>query len=462
MRTCASASAPPKFGEKEGSLGTVCRQSWPPHRREHLSSSTTGTTRSPVSTRCGLLASVIGLAFLGQPSLGQDGYVVLDRATDRGLFLVDPAGAITAITPTVPWQHAHSLVRDALGNFIVTVDVYAALGQNDGVYRASPAGEISAVAVGEQFAEPSGVAIDALGNYVVLNRTPEGRPQILRINPAGQMELLFEGRPLYVPIDIAIDHQGAYVITDRASAGRLFGAWTYLPENGAVYRFDPLTRQMTTVRSSVDENSNVKFDDLMGHLTGVVVDADGNYVVLEAPPHLDEQGHWEIPIGDTYLLRMRPDGEVFQTIHIPALDDYYCIGLDIAIDSQGDYIVADALGISNDKGRLFRVTPTGQVTTLLLTPLLGEPGGVVVLAVPPPPPPQIVGMSLVSGADPARIRFSWKSELGWRYRIQRASSLRGDAWQDMALPLSGTGAVIEFSDQCVGREPRFYRIRLSK
>lgn len=413
---------------------------------------------SPSQTAALILCLLVGTC------LAQDSYVVLDRSSYRGLFLVDPAQTISPVTPAtpvVPWQHAHSLARDAAGNAIVTVDVFAAMGHNDGVYRVSPLGEITPVLVGEQFAQPSGVVVDPGGNYVVLNRTGEGRPQVLRISPVGEMELLFEGRPLRVPIDLAIDLNGDYVITDRATAGRLYGIWTYFPENGAVHRFNPITRQMTTVRSSVDENDNVKFDDLMGHLTGVAIDADGNYIIIEAPPHLDDDFNWKIPIGDTYLLRMRPDGEILQTIHIPTLDDVYCIGLDVAIDSQGHYIVADAAGITNEKGRLLRVTPAGQVTSIVLTSLLGIPGGVVVLPAtePPLPPVHIVGMELVSGANP-RIRFAWKSEPGQQYRIQRTASVGDDAWQDLPFSISGTGDFIEFADQCAGSERGFYRVRL--
>lgn len=386
--------------------------------------------------------------------------MVLDRASYRGLSIVEAGGAITPLTPNVPWQHAHSVARDAAGNFLVTVNVSDPQGSVDGVYRVSPNGTVTPIAVGTPFDQPCGIALDAAGNCIVPNYIHEsGTTQLLRVSPAGQVEVLLEGRPLRQPVGIAIDGQGRYIITDRATAGRLYSVWTYLPENGAVYRFDPVTRVMTTVRSSVDADGNVKFNDLLGHLTGVAIDGAGSYIIIEAPPHLDDDSHWKIPIGDTYLLRMRPDGEILQTIHIPTLDDRYTIGLDVAIDSQGNYIVADAVGISNEDGRLLRVTPAGQVTSIVLTTLLGIPGGVVVLPGTGPPPPQIVGLNLIAGADPPRLRFTWKSETGQQYRVQRATSLGGD-WQDLAFLISGTGDFIEFSDQCAGADSGFYRIRL--
>jgi len=80
-------------------------------------------------------------------------------------------------------------------------------------------------------------------------------------------------------------------------------------------------------------------------------------------------------------------------------------------------------------------------------------------AVPPPSPPQIVGLQLVVGDEPPRIRFTWKSETGRQYRVQRAPSLNGP-WQDLAFTISGTGDFIEFSDACAGDSCGFYRIRL--
>jgi len=219
---------------------------------------------------------------------------------------------------------------------------------------------------------------------------------------------------------------------------------------------------MTTVRSSVDADGNVKINDLMDHLAGLAIDRDGNYLVIEAPAHLDNDGDWETPMGNTYLVRMRPDGEILQSICIPSLDDRYTVGLDVAVDREGNYIVADAVGISSASGRLLRVTPAGQVTSIILTSALGRPGGVVIqpASVPPPPSPEIVGLSLVVGADPPRIRFAWESSLGQQYRVQRADTLAGGAWQDLAFTISGTGDFIEFSDQCAGAACGFYRIRL--
>jgi sugar lactone lactonase YvrE len=407
------------------------------------------------------LVSLLALTIPAAVCHSQDSYVVLDRATERGLFLVESTGTITAITPTVPWQHADSVARDVFGNLLVTVNVSDAFGTTDGVYRVSPAGTVTSVAVGDAFDAPRGIAIDAAGRYVVLNyRYKDGKCQILRVDPAGQVEILSEDRPLRQPIGIAIDRHGDYIITDRASAGRIFSIWTELPENGAVYRFNPVTRLMTTVRSSVDANDNVKLDELMGHLTGVAIDSDGNYIIIESPPHLDDNGNWKTPIGDTYLLRMHPDGEILQTIHVPTLDDVYTIGLDVAIDGRGDYIVADAAGTTSSRGRLLRVTPQGQVSSIILTPVLGLPGGVVVLPGAPPQSPQIVHLSLVPGADQPRICFSWKSELGRSYRIQQALTLNGPDWQDLAFPISGTGNFIEFSHQCAGATSGFFRIRL--
>lgn len=319
-------------------------------------------------------AGVLSIALASVPVCpGQDSFVVLDRASHRGLYLVDAQGSVTALTPVVPWEYAHSVARDAAGNFLVTVDVSDSYGSADGVYRISPEGVITPVAVGLPFSWPRGIAIDEHGDYIVLNTASD--EQILRVSPSGQVEVLFQGAPLNTPMAVAIDAQGKYIIADSGS-GRTLA--TRLPFNGSVHRFDPVTGTIATIRSSLDVNG-YPASELLGYLTGIAIEKDGNLVLVEAPVGLGREHNWKVPTGSTYLVRMRPNGEIFQNIYIPPLDNAYVVGLDVAIDSQGNYVLVDALGITNDRGRLLRVTPAGEVTRIVDTTAIGIPGGVVVL-----------------------------------------------------------------------------------
>jgi hypothetical protein len=231
------------------------------------------------------------------------------------------------------------------------------------------------------------VAIDANGQYVVLDGSGDIVDEIhvasklIRVSPQGQATVLHTGVPLRFPTDIAIDAEGNYVIADRGTAGRVYGLGTVLPENGAVYRYLPATGEFVTVRSSVDQNGNARMDDLLGHVASVAIDGQGNYVVLEAPTHCDNRTctEWEFPVDEGWITRMRPNGEILQVFRVPDLEDKISMPLGLVIDSHGDYIIADAVGVTTGSGRILRMTPDGQFSIVLSSNLLGAPKDLVLL-----------------------------------------------------------------------------------
>jgi len=333
-----------------------------------------------MAIRCSLLGSMfVCLAGILLVQAG-DTYVVADWDSDRDLFEVTPEGAIRRITQGVPWEQIRSVAVDAQGNYILAVNIYES-GQNlDGIYRMSPEGVVTPVVAGDEVPEPLAIAIDANGDYIVINQRwwILEAAQILRITPAGEVTELHAGEPLHFPTDLAIDAQGNYVIVDRGSEGRVHGTWWSYTENGEVYRFNPVSKEFTVVYSALDADKNVIEDRMMSHLAGVAIDKDGNYVVVNSAPHLDSLGRWKTPTGNPSILRISPGGELLAEHYVPTLDNVYPIALGIGIGSDGNYIIADAVGTTDSSGRLLRMTPQGEVSTIILTNWMGQTGDVFV------------------------------------------------------------------------------------
>jgi sugar lactone lactonase YvrE len=388
---------------------------------------------------------------------GQNTYIVLDRTTGRGLFRIDGATEeITCITPTVTWEYAHSVALDKAGNYIVTVDISGAYGKNDGVYRVSPEGAITPVCVGEPLAEPRGLVVDADGNYVVLNEDRQGYAQILKVTPQGGLQLLFQGRPLDCPMDLAIDAQGNYVIADAQTHGYFMGHWSNLYGNGAVYRFNPKTLEIKTVRSSIDENKNATVDSLLGYYTGIAIDEDGNYVMCEAPLDLGTEHNWHTPTVASWITKMTPQGEILNSFGVGEIDNLYSVFLDIEIDQSGDYIVADAVGITSSTSRLVRIKPDGGRTSIAHSSLIGTLGSVQIMGAPKPPPPlKIIEHQFEPGTRKLTLR--WETQTGCFYRVDGRWRLETGAWAELTTPILGTGAIAEFHESC-STPSRFYRI----
>jgi DNA-binding beta-propeller fold protein YncE len=328
--------------------------------------------------------SVFITLFISGNTWAFDSLVLVDRGYDQDLFTVTSDGQVYGVTNGVPWERASSVAVDDEGNFIVTVDIYSAYENSDGLYEVTQIGTVSTIAAGDLaeahdlFTDPTGIAIDSRGNYIIVDQG-WGPARIISVTPEGQATILYEGSPLLNPTGIAIDANGHYIITDRSTRGRYLGVSTFFDENGAVYRFNPTTQALTTICSDIDANGNANMSGILGHLAGIAIDDQGNFIITEPPAHL-ENGDMETPTGYAYLVIISPMGEILGHIHIPDLDNQIAMPYGIAIDDNGDYIVADGIGTTSQNGRILRVKPSGEASIIVESDQFSRPGGLALIS----------------------------------------------------------------------------------
>jgi DNA-binding beta-propeller fold protein YncE len=338
-----------------------------------------------------LIVCIIFFAILSNIVFAYD-FLLVDRGSDQDVFHCTSDGQFSRLTNGVPWEKASSGIIESGGSVIVAVYVYPTFPwpevNYNGLYRISN-GTISAIAIGEPFIRPSAMAVDRDGNYIVVDQG-YGPARIIKVTPNGQVFVIYEATSalhnLENPTDIEIDGNGHYVITDHTSKGVYsfmgFTSPIWYEENGSVYRFNPENGELSVVLSSVDDDGYLK-DELLGHLAGLAIDSNGNYIIVEAPPHLDD-GKIETPTGYAYLHQMSPSGDILKTTHIPHLNNLITLPLDIEIDPDGNYIVADAIGTVNTNGRILKITPNGNISIVMTSNEFESPVGLFIEPIPSP------------------------------------------------------------------------------
>lgn len=199
------------------------------------------------------------------------------------------------------------------------------------------------------FSEPFGIAVDRRGNVIVADGGQANR--IRRISPDGKVETIAGSTEGYVdrpgrsaafntPSGMALDKKGNLIIADTSN-NRIRklasdGAVSTLAGSGATGHKDGLA-------------SEAQFDGPVG----IALDAQGNIVV-----------------ADTYndlIRKVSPDGQVTTIAGAglpgfkdgPAADAQFDTPCGVAVDAQGNIIVADT-----GNRALRKITPQGEVITL--------------------------------------------------------------------------------------------------
>jgi sugar lactone lactonase YvrE len=302
--------------------------------------------------------------------------VLVDRGYYQDLFMVDSAGNLSRITNGVPWERAADLAVDAFGNYIVAVDIYSAYG-GDGLYKVTPDGQVSKISDDPLLDNPTAVTLDSNGNYVVINRIGS----IIYVTTQGQVTRIYRAASgadpgdvtLRAPTDIVIDKDGHYIITDK-TVGLTGGPYSTRKSDGALYRFYPANQELALITSAVDPVSKIlDFNALLGYFKAIAIDRSGNYVLVSWT--LDDS---DDITAEQYVSKMSPSGTIVgNDLYIDDLDGKVSMPYGIAVDSNGDFIIADGVGDTSSTGRILRMTPDGQTSVIVSSDQLAKPGRLI-------------------------------------------------------------------------------------
>jgi sugar lactone lactonase YvrE len=245
---------------------------------------------------------------------------------------------------------------------IVVADRFAdpaGLGGDTGaIFKVDQAsGTVSVLATSPQFRDPFGIAIDAQGNLLVVDEDadPAGlggnTGAVFRFAP-GSPPAALTSSPLFVdPRGIEVDSQGNVVIAD-SNAGPAGDA-------GAVFRFAPGGPPQPLASGPPFEAP-----------TDVAIDAQGNVVVSDLAA--DPAG---LGVDTGAVFRFAP-GSPPATL---ATSPLFKAPEAVAIDAQGNVVVADAAGGgAGNPGQIFRFAPGAEPGVLAAGSPFRDPGGVAI------------------------------------------------------------------------------------
>jgi Ca2+-binding RTX toxin-like protein len=219
---------------------------------------------------------------------------------------------------------------------------------------------IGAIALVGGLAAPAQAQLNP-GDIVVADRNanplgPIGDGAIFKVDPAtGAVSVLATSAQFDNPFDVALDADGNVLVVDRdADPAGLAG------DTGAVFRFAPGQAPAVLATSPL-------FDDP----AGVALDAQGN--VLVADLDADPAGLGGNPGA---IFRFAP-GEAPSAL---ATSAQFVTPNDVALDAQGNVLVADAnadpAGLGGNPGAIFRFAPGQAPASLVTGPPFADPLGV--------------------------------------------------------------------------------------
>ncbi len=230
---------------------------------------------------------------------------------------------------------------DINGNVII---VDSGNNNNDaGIYKLTPAGVLSVVknvSGGAGWAGSmglTGIAIDANGNYIMTGKDSGSNYAIMIYNITDGSDSVIYNGPfpdnLDYPYGIDIDQYGNYIVVGGYE-------WDESPtSNGSYIAIYNITDSSFTQINSTTQAGGAG-SGLLGYMTGVKVDANGEYIVSD--------GNYNS------LYKINRSGQV------AVITTGLTGGWGVSIDSNGDYIVTDNNGIK-------RVSAAGGLITNLNT-----------------------------------------------------------------------------------------------
>ena len=271
------------------------------------------------------------------------------RWTKRLLF-----GLAATIGTTLSAIAAQAVTLNA-GDILVAD--FNAFGGSGGVIRVDPTtGAQTEVSSNQFFDFPRDITLDTSGNILVADAGAfDERGGVIRVDPTtGVQTEVSSGGSFINPNGITLDASGNIIVSD---GGRPSGG-------SALFRVDPITGAQTTVSSG------------FAPLSGNAVEASGDILVAE--------------LGD--LTRVDPvTGEQTTFSGREAGGKGLLVDpLDIALEANGDIVVADPLAFGGSGG-VIRVDPiTGEQNLVSSNQFFVDPVSIAV--VPIPEPSSILGL----------------------------------------------------------------------
>ena len=115
------------------------------------------------------------------------------------------------------------------------------------------------------------------------------------------------------------------------------------------------------------------FNALLGYFKAIAIDRSGNYVLVSWT--LDDS---DDITAEQYVSKMSPSGTIVgNDLYIDDLDGKVSMPYGIAVDSNGDFIIADGVGDTSSTGRILRMTPDGQTSVIVSSDQLAKPGRLI-------------------------------------------------------------------------------------
>jgi probable HAF family extracellular repeat protein len=216
----------------------------------------------------------------------------------------------------------------AAGDFIVGDGVTNFTNPSGSLFRVSADGS-TVTTLATLSACPSGVAVNGSGNFLV-NDPCSSPERILEVTPSGASSTFFAGGLLQNPVAIVRDGTSHIIVGDNV-ADKLF---RITPDGATIAEFKSLPNPSPSSAQSLE----------------LAVDRAGNVIV-----GYDSLGD---NLGTSEILRISPDGATTTTV---VTGDTIGGISGLAIESSGDYIVADYV-----QRQIVRVNATtGAVTTIV-------------------------------------------------------------------------------------------------
>ena len=259
------------------------------------------------------------------------GFVLVSDFTAKKVFRINPAPPrlctelATGSALLGPWD------VDVVGPLspFVPGNLLVAGGSANQVYRVNPGTNTSVpVWPALSFTNPAAVTRDLNGDYLVLEDN-----RILRVSPDGLQTTVVSTFPEPVElVGIVVQESGVILVTDR--------------ENDQLVRVDPGTGVRTVV-----EDAEGTAAELLVNPAGLALDINGTVLVATGG---DTTTNPAIPGG---IIRVNPSsGSAF----VVSVDSQFDKPVGVALDSNGDYLIADE---GNDTVWRFR-TSTPENTIL--------------------------------------------------------------------------------------------------